>query len=156
MKTRGFIIDIDGTVALHTESERAHFDYSKVINDRPNHPIIYLAEMLYGSGLDPVFMSGRADENNGQVRLDTESWLFANIDFYEAGHPLYMRPEFLEDRPDKRDFRPDFEVKRELYYRYVAPNYDIVYAIDDRPQVLKMWHSIGITTLAVGTPWIEF
>lgn len=154
-KIEAFLCDVDGTVAFHTEQQRAHFDYSKVAYDTPNKPIIDVVDRL-AENIMPIFMSGRADENNGQVRLDTEQWLFNHTRCFTFDVTLlFMRPEFLVNSM-KRDFRKDFEVKRELYYKHVEPFYDILFAIDDRPQVLRMWHELGIPTLAVGTPWIEF
>lgn len=160
-----FICDLDGTIALHSKEERAHYDYTLVSNDRPNAPIISIVQRLIYSNipdgyfLRPVFVTGRADANNGQVRRDTIDWLIENVNInpsYFDGNVLFMRPEFLKDRPGKRDYRPDFEVKEEIYHNDIEPAYDIRFAIDDRPQVLKMWHKLNIPTLAVGTPWIEF
>jgi hypothetical protein len=171
---QGFIVDLDGTIALHTEDERAHYDYSKVKYDRPNKPIITVVQRLahslfisednpYRPRIEPVFMSGRADESDGKVRRDTIDWLVDNIGFPREYYTkrLFMRPEFLIDdygeiRAGHRDFRPDFIVKEELYFQKVEPYFDIQFAIDDRPQVLKMWQRLGIPTLAVGTPWIPF
>jgi hypothetical protein len=161
MKLPALIVDIDGTLALHTEEERGHFDYSKVIDDRPNWPVINMITRILGyrsadlPRLVPVFMSGRADENDGLVREHTEIWMHTYTNWSWDISNLFMRPEFLPDGKS-RDFRKDYVVKKELYHKYVEPSYHVVGAIDDRPQVLRMWHELGIPTFAVGTPWIEF
>ena len=147
-----FICDLDGTVALHSEEERGHFEYSKVSGDRPNKPVIDIVQRIARTGLPPVFMSGRADELN--VRQDTAAWLVTHVTMGWTPQALFMRPEFLPD--GKRDFRPDYIVKEELYREYVEPYYDILFAIDDRPQVIDMWDSIGIPVIIAGIPWNSF
>lgn len=160
-KIPGFICDIDGTVALHTVEERAHYDYSLVKYDRPNLTVINAVRDL-SSLQQPVFVSGRADENNGQVRQDTIDWLQKHVGLCD-GHNLFMRPEFMPDgtyaqvgNKKIRDFRHDDIVKEEIYWEQIYQDWDIRFAIDDRPRVLRMWQALGITTFAVGTPWIEF
>lgn len=172
-KVDAYIVDIDGTVALHTPESRGHFEYAKVSEDLPNWPVINIVQYItYGFTADfwlprlqPVFMSGRADEADGQVRKDTVEWIFRNMGIsreYFNGEDdqqdyigrLFMRPEYKAD--GSRDFRPDDIVKEELYTKYVEPHFNIHFAIDDRPRVLRMWQRLGIPTLAVGTPWIEF
>lgn len=160
LKKPALIIDIDGTMALHTEEMRGHFEYSKVLYDEPNWHVINMVRRIlaYRSPvmpqLTPVYMSGRADENDGQVREHTEIWLNTYTDWDWKYRNLHMRPEFLPD--GKRDFRKDDIVKEELYHQYVEPEFDAVAAIDDRPRVLRMWQRLGIPTFAVGTPWVEF
>ena len=48
------------------------------------------------------------------------------------------------------DYRPDYEVKLEIYENYIVPlGYHIDFALDDRNQIVDMWRSIGIKTLQV-------
>ena len=149
-KIRAVVLDTDGTLALHTEEERAHYDYSKVRNDRPNKPIIEIAQRIIMPdmgelSLQPLVVTGRADENNGQVRRDTRDWYNEHV-FYIEDYELFMRKEFLPS--GKRDFRPDDIVKKEIYVNDIEPYYDVVLWVDDRPRVLRMLHSLGIPTLA--------
>jgi len=44
---------------------------------------------------------------------------------------LYMRPD--------GDFRKDTTIKKEVYYKYIKDSYDVLFAIDDRQQVVDMW-----------------
>lgn len=167
MKKPALIIDIDGTMALHTEEMRGHYEYSKVLYDEPNWYVINMVRRIlayrspYFPKLTPVYVTGRPDSDNGQVRDDTTIWLntYTNWDWEYSN--LYMRPEFLMDdygevRTGHRDYRTDDVVKEELYRKYIEPEFDVDSAIDDRPRVLKMWQRLGIPTFAVGTPWIEF
>ena len=168
-KPYAFICDIDGTVAK--KGDRGIHDYDKVSLDLPNKPIIDVVQRLaygktlLGSDLLPVFMSGRPDTK--QCREDTEVWVHDNVIGQHNPLTLFMRPEILEKdyvsadglhviTAGKRDFRPDYVVKEELYRKHIEPYYDVQFAIDDRPQVLRLWNELGISTLAVGTPWIEF
>lgn len=41
------------------------------------------------------------------------------------------------------DHRPDNVVKQEIWERHIAPHYDIVEAIEDRPRVVQMWQDLG-------------
>jgi hypothetical protein len=47
------------------------------------------------------------------------------------------------------DFRQDSIVKREIYERFIAPDYDILCVLDDRNSVVSMWREIGLTCLQV-------
>ena len=48
------------------------------------------------------------------------------------------------------DYRPDFEVKKEIYNGKIAIlGYNIDFALDDRNQIVDMWREMGIKTLQV-------
>lgn len=132
-----WICDIDGTLAVM--GDRSPFDWQRVGEDTPNKPVVHLVESLLLAGDRVVFMSGRME----QCRRQTEIWLCANISgvFIPDGQQLFMRPD--------EDYRPDAVVKRELYEKYVKPDYDIVGVIDDRNSVVRMWRDLGLTCLQV-------
>lgn len=46
------------------------------------------------------------------------------------------------------DVRPDIQVKRDIY-RYLIRHYDIVGAVDDNPNVIALWDSVGIPTTVI-------
>lgn len=46
------------------------------------------------------------------------------------------------------DGRPDYEVKAEILAR-IQTRYEVAYAIDDNPAVVRLWQSHGIPTLIV-------
>jgi len=152
-KIKAFICDIDGTVADH-EGIRGHLDYDKVMLDKPNPHVIHVVTSLILSPSEPdnvtcVFVSGRPERS----RDDTKEWLGKNV-FTPYDNELFMRPDWLAN--GLPDYRKDYIVKEEIYRNHIEPKYDIQFAIDDRPQVLRMWQSLGIPTFAVGTPWIDF
>ena len=128
------IVDIDGTLA-HTNG-RDIYDLSKVYDDLVD-PVVYeivsTAETI--NGYTPIFMSGREDK----ARKDTERWLWDKAGLQPG--PLFMRPT--------GDKRKDYEVKLELFDKHVRHSYHVLYALDDRKQVVDAWRSIGIKTLQV-------
>jgi hypothetical protein len=55
---------------------------------------------------------------------------------------LFMRPQ--------GDSRPDTVVKRELFEKYVEPNWHISFVIDDRKSVVQMWRDLGLYVFNCG------
>lgn len=42
------------------------------------------------------------------------------------------------------DFRCDTIVKEGIFWKYIASDYNIIAAFDDRPRVVRKWKDIGI------------
>lgn len=147
-----FILDTDGSAALHAEEERGHYEYSKVKYDRPNWPIIDLA-VLFSINLVPLVITGRMDIDD--CRQDTADWYRAFFpDHFCNDMLLFMRPAKLPD--GKPDYRPDYVVKEEIYNTYIKDRFNVKYVVDDRLQVCRMWYSLGLTVLRVGDPDANF
>jgi FMN phosphatase YigB (HAD superfamily) len=138
-KPTAIIIDLDGTLCntLH----RQHFMigdkknwsafYDALTEDQPNEwcSQIYhrFAEIMH-----VIFVSGRPDD----YRVQTQSWLAA----HGFGHTwLYMRKS--------GDYRKDATVKVEIYRELIEPNFDVLFCLDDRQQVVDAWREIGLTCL---------
>lgn len=133
-KPRAFLVDIDGTVAIH-DGIRGHHDYDKVLLDLPNAPVIRVVQSAISGGLGiPLFVSGRPDS----CRNLTRRWLNKHVTTLGG---LIMR--------DTGDHRPDYIVKLELFDKRIRDNYDVVIAFDDRQQVVNMYREIGITVAQV-------
>lgn len=132
------IFDVDGTLARM--DGRGPFDWGKVGSDFPVQEVIDLLGLFRGDGYAVLVFSGR----DAVCRADTEQWLRENGIAYDE---LRMRPE--------GDNRKDVEVKKE-FYEELKDRYDIVYAVDDRPQVCRLWHELGLCLLKVGDPDLEF
>jgi hypothetical protein len=129
------ICDIDGTLALMGDRDR--YDPSTG-EDLLNDPIANML-LVYNNQtvlpVDLILMSGREDK----YRKLTEDWLHRHgITHYKA---FYMRKT--------GDFRKDYVVKKELYERYIKGTYDVLFVLDDRDQVVKMWRESGLTCLQV-------
>ena len=52
------------------------------------------------------------------------------------------------------DNRKDSIVKTEIYREHIEPYYDVLYVIDDRPQVVEAWKALGLPVIAVTDPGI--
>ena len=132
------IVDVDGTVA-YMGNHRGPFEWDKVSQDLPRKEIIYMVRGLYESGYRIIFLSGR----DGICYNDTHKWLKRHVGF---PFELHMRPE--------KDFRKDFVVKEELFWP-LTEKWNICLAIDDRPQVLRLWEELGIPTVNVNLKGIH-
>jgi len=129
-KKYGVIVDIDGTIAL--PEHRSVFDHKQVITDEPYSEIINLIDMLDSKYYYIILITGRSDS----CKEDTIKWLDNNYINY---HELHMRKD--------GDNRKDTIIKEEIYLNHIVPNYNIIYAIDDRPQVCRMWRKHNINVL---------
>lgn len=133
---RAFLCDIDGTVANHEEI-RGHYEYEKVLQDKPISHIINIVESLSYNPWYPVFVSGRFAE----CLVDTVSWLHTHMPFLSQGYELYMRTQ--------GDYRPDYVIKSEIFDSHIRHRYCVEFAIDDRNQVVDMWREADIPCLQV-------
>lgn len=135
------VFDIDGTLAdiserrLHLEGSSP--DWSRfnggMSTDVPNFPVVELYKALWDSGrFKLVLTSGR----NERFRKFTENWLFWNEVRFDA---IYMRAD--------NDGRPDHEIKREFLDRIRQDYGEVLFAVDDRQQVVDMWRRNGVTCL---------
>jgi phosphoglycolate phosphatase-like HAD superfamily hydrolase len=140
---RAIIVDLDGT--LCDVRHRVHFVkesppnwpafFDACVDDTPNATVDALIDMATFSAYGVIYVSGRPETHRAQ----TEDWLERhNLGGYVA---LLMRSE--------GNYRPDAVVKRELYEAHIAGKYAIVFTVDDRNQVVKMWRDLGLTCFQV-------
>lgn len=139
MKT--ILFDLDGTLADITH--RRHYVMSEKKNwvqfnahigeDKPSLPIVLLYKTLWQSGqYEIIIVSGRSE----QYRKITEQWLiWHEIPFKR----LVMR--------QIKDNRKDAIIKKEILDLLRQEGKDILFAVDDRQQVVDMWRENGITCL---------
>ena len=52
------------------------------------------------------------------------------------------------------DQRRDSIVKREMFEQSIEPHFDVLFAIDDRPQVCELWRDLGVPLPQVTDPGI--
>lgn len=133
---KAIICDLDGTLALL--GERSPYDTAKAIDDALNTPVANVIEVYAHQKELPVeliLISGREE----QYRATTEDWLKRyNITHYRA---LYLRKH--------NDRRKDFVVKREIYEAHIKGKYDVIFVLEDRDQVVRMWRDLGLTCFQV-------
>ena len=139
--TKAVIVDVDGTLAHH-HGVRNIFEWDKVDLDKPDTLVVEVVRGLKSQGVHIVITSGRDDI----CKKKTWEWLYCNLGFEPSA--LYMRVT--------GDTRKDCIVKREIFFRDIAPKFNVIGAIDDRPQVVRLWHSLGIRVLSCGLQHIEF
>lgn len=136
-KPKAIIFDLDGTLA--DNSQRHAFEYKNLINDKPVDYLIEMAKMYEKAGYAIICVSGRnagtKDSKRCWFKLTTE-WLHAHDVPWDS---LYMR--------QAEDFRKDDIVKEEIFWNKIATHYNVVFAVDDRQQVVEMWRRIGVKCL---------
>ena len=145
------IFDIDGTLA--NIEHRTHFVTGKkkdfdafneaMVDDVPNEPIVRLHNALE-SDYQILYVTGRL-ERYRELTIDFLMDIGRHIRYEEVLEiHLHMRPE------DQR-YLPDYQVKQEIlnYILKFIDKKNIIFAVDDRQQVVDMWRSNGITTLQV-------
>lgn len=125
------ICDVDGTIAL--KGTRSPYAYERVIDDAPNAPIIQLLNLVAGK-VAILLVSGRPED----ARSETHRWLAQHDVPYTH---LLMRKA--------RDNRQDAIIKEELYRQTIEPNWRVLFVLDDRARVVKMWRSLDLTCLQV-------
>lgn len=146
MKRKAIICDVDNTLLDITH--RFHFldgentDWDSFLNEeeiRKDKPISDVVELIncLGRFYPIIFITGR----NEGTRAITEEQL-NNVLSPWVRSELYMRTD--------RDWRKDTEIKKELYEKYVQPKYQIIAAFDDKPSVIDLWRSLGITAYHSG------
>ncbi len=129
--------DIDGTLALM--SDRDPYDGSRADEDSLNFPVGLTIRLLNDWGVKILFCSGRSETH----RTVTRDWISEKL-FWDAqtvDESLFMRAE--------GDRRRDSIVKLELFDKYIRHNYNVLYVLDDRQQVVDAWRSIGLTVFQV-------
>lgn len=157
MKDKCIIVDIDGTIALDKHGEIIPTDFTRegwnefhkhmdmYDSDRfiPIWSTINLVEQFEVYNYDDIytfFVTAREDTGNGKIRANTFEFLEKHfINVFE--NQLYMRAE--------NDFRSSAEVKRDILLHDILPNYDVLLAVDDEEDNIKMFQSLGITAYKV-------
>jgi hypothetical protein len=138
------IVDLDGTLSdsthrqHHMQAKKKNWMafYEGMVDDPPNHDILWMVKNFHGAGARIIYCSGRPEE----YRIHTTDWLIKHGAPFIGGS-LYMRKT--------GDYRSDYIVKLELLEKMRLDGYDPKIAIDDRDQVVKAWRQVGIRCLQV-------
>lgn len=135
------ICDLDGTLA--EIGDRNPYDASTCEQDGVN-PVV--DDILYYAGVSVFYFSGRSNK----YREQTIAFLNKTKDNSRRG-PWYM---YLNDqlimRSECDPQTSDWIIKKQMYDDHIAGKYNVFFAIDDRPQVIRLWKSLGIRVLNVG------
>ncbi|MBK26744.1 MAG: hypothetical protein CME70_22275 [Halobacteriovorax sp.] len=137
---KAILVDLDGTLAdiehrvHHVQSENKDWKAfnQNMESDSLNQWCADLVKAMRSENYKIIFITGRGES----TRKVTEEWLSSHDISFEH---LFMRP--LKDR------REDFEVKKEIYEKQIKSKYQVVFVVEDRASVVKMWRSIGLVCL---------
>jgi hypothetical protein len=143
MKPTAYIFDVDGTLA--NVDEFLHFmrggkkDYdsfhSASINAKPNLEVLSMLDNAILKGHAILIVTSRKEKWRGL----TSMWLAKNN---ARSHALFMR--------DNDDNRPDYEVKKDILNK-IQDFWVVVHAVDDNPNVIRLWEENKIPTTKIGT-----
>lgn len=140
-KIPAIIVDLDGTLAdnehrtdlVRGENKNWNAFFDEIPEDAPNIWCSRLIDAMDQKGYYTVFCTGRPEE----YRSITENWL----NRYEIApfHELFMRPS--------KDYRQDSLIKNIILDFDILPQYNVLFAVDDRKQVVDMWRKNHIVCL---------
>lgn len=139
-RRQAIIVDIDGTLA--NNDHRQHHVMTRKKDWKAFFEGIHLDSVnswchqvieAMSRKMDIILVTGR-DES---LREKTVEWLKSNGIDYRLR--LYMRSD--------NDRREDMIVKEEIYRWHIEPHFDVLFCLDDRPSVCRMWRKIGLTVL---------
>lgn len=146
------ICDLDGTLVdvgstLHHITVHKNMDAFHSETNRLAPPVEWVRSWCehqhHELGHAVVMLTGRS----AKYAEGTIDWLGRHVTTFEFHGPIMRRD---------RDFRPDHAVKREAFALLGSMGYDIVGAIDDRPQVLALWRELGLDPVVTVRPdWAE-
>ncbi|MFD6400789.1 AAA family ATPase [Nocardia sp. NPDC060249] len=130
-----WIVDVDGTLAKK-HPDRGIYDYTQVHRDIPiAHTVEVVQKLAQDSAI--IVLSGR----DSDCITETADWLLGNgVKFTE----LHMR--------EAGDKRPDYLIKYEIFDRELRNRFHVLGAFDDRLQVCRLWHRLGVPLLRLGVP----
>lgn len=135
------LVDLDETIAR--KGDRGPFDWHKVIDDEPIQWVIDRVYEQYALGRRIIFMSGRDEVCRG----DTERWIRKAMPWLDRLGDVEIKLKLFMRKAG--DQRRDAIVKYELFDQNIRNNYNVLFAIDDRKQVVDMWRSIGLPVMDV-------
>lgn len=139
---KAIIFDIDGTLA-HMGDNRGPFEWHRVGEDVIDPIVQQMYWDFQKRGYKMVILSGR----DGVCKESTYQWLIDN--------GITLWDQFI--MRDAGDTRKDTIIKEEIFWRDVAPYYNVQVVVDDRPCVCRMWRDVGIPKIIpVADPHLEF
>ena len=142
MNENCIIVDLDGTMSdprhrLHYilgEKKDWHLFNKSSSQDPVNIWCKAIVLSIYKfSGTKIIFLTGRTED----FINDTAEWIKDKTDINQ--YTIFMRK--------KGDYRPADEFKKEIYETHIKDNYNVLFALDDDPKIVKMWRKLGIVCL---------
>ena len=145
---KAIIFDIDGTLAdvehrvHHVRQDKKNW---RAFNDAMSEDVLNpwcakLIEAMHAQGFAIIFVTGR-DENYRDKTID---WMYRHQIHFDR---LYMRAAV--------DFRGDDEVKKEIYLQEIKDQWEVLFVVDDRLSVVKMWRE-QLNLVCLQCDWGDF
>ena len=137
-RKKAIIVDIDGTLANVEHRRKFLIDSNdwkmfkaNMSSDSLN---VWCLEVInrFKADYKIILVSGREEK----YREVTEDWLGRYDISYNY---LFLR--------STNDFRGDAIIKKEIYDLKIKKKFSILFVLDDRDQVVKMWRSSGLVCL---------
>ena len=94
-----------------------------------------IGELIQPSEFEILFVTGR----EYQYCDKTMDFLLNYVGINRSLYKLFMRPT--------GDYRPDVDIKREIYHNHIKGQYDVLFVLDDRQPVVDMWREEGLVCL---------
>lgn len=137
---KAVIVDLDGTLAdcghreHHVTGSSRNWDafFAGMGDDICVEPVAWLVGKLAAQDIRIILCSGRPDSHR-DITID---WLARNGVPWDE---LNMRPA--------GDFRPDHLIKGLMLDAILADGNDVMFTIDDRSSVVRMWRDRGLVCL---------
>lgn len=142
-KRKAIIVDLDGTLCDITHRRQWVIEKPKnwkmffagIAEDKVNRAVASIIERYNCSyDTDVILVSGRGEEH----REETGKWLRKHKIVYNL---LLMRP--YNNRED------DDIIKESIYRTYIEPYFNVLFCIDDRVRIIRMWRKLGLTCFAI-------
>ena len=143
MKPTAHIYDVDGTLANidpylhHIRGSNRDYDafHEASIDALPNVNVLEMLNNSVSDGHSILVVTSRKEKYRGL----TSMWLAKNN---IRSHGLFMRAD--------NDSRPDYEAKKDMLDK-ITVLWNVTHAIDDNPNVIRLWEDHNITTTKIGT-----
>ena len=143
MKPLAYIFDVDGTLAnvdpyLHyvRGSNRDYNAFHEAsIDALPNLDVVEMLNNAVADRHSILVVTSRKEKYRGL----TSMWLAKNN---IRSHGLFMRSD--------DDNRPDYEAKKDMLDK-ITKLWDVTHAVDDNPNVIRLWEDNKIPTTKIGT-----
>lgn len=139
------ICDIDGTVAIN--QNRGWYEYDKALDDTFDPRIKYILERAIENGILVIFLTAR--EAGGKCEEVTRKWIEKYMGEQYIHKLSGLSEKYQVIMRKKNDLRIDEEVKMDAYNELIKPYYNVMFVLEDRKPVVKMWRSIGLLTFQV-------
>ena len=145
---KAVICDLDGTLSLL--NGRSPYDASNCDKDPPNLPVVECIKAMYARGFQILFTSGREDKYREPTVRFIEQWVTEQVRLDTEGYRWETRPiSYHLFMRSSGDMRKDSIVKTELYDQNIRGKFNVVFACDDRNQVVDNWREMGLCCMQV-------